>query len=82
MGAGLGELDAEEAITGSLGSEGVLRAVCGSAVNDVRFRGWFKALGGTFLPKELLGRPSELPGDGGTPGPGAGEEDSEPALKG
>jgi hypothetical protein len=39
-------------------------------------------LGVAVRPNELLGRPRELPGDGGTAGPRAGEDDKEPALKG
>lgn len=83
IGAGFGELDAEEAMAVSLGSDGALSAVWGRAVNDVRFRGWVRALGVVVVrPSELLGLPSELLGDGGTKMPGAGEDDSEPALKG
>jgi hypothetical protein len=78
----LGELDVEEAIAVSFGSDGALRAAWGRAFRDVLFRGWLRALGPTPRPKELLGLPSELDGEGSTPGPGAGEEDNEPALKG
>jgi hypothetical protein len=82
IGAGFGELDADEAIAVSFGSDGVLSAAWGSALSDVRFLGWFSELGMTFLPKELLGLPRELLGEAGTAGPGAGDDDSEPALKG
>jgi hypothetical protein len=81
MGAGFGELEAEDAMAVSLGSDGVLSACWGSAVNEVRLRGWVSALGVAVRPKELPGRPNELPGDGSA-GPGAGDDDSEPALKG
>lgn len=66
----------------SLGNDGARNAACGRAFNDVRFRGWFKLLGITFRPNELLGRPRELPGEGGTTGPGAGDDDNDPALNG
>jgi hypothetical protein len=89
IGAGFGELDADEAMAASFGSDGVLSAAWGSALSDVRFLGWFSELGTIFLPKELpglpkelLGLPVELLGDAGTAGPGAGDDDSEPALNG
>lgn len=83
IGAGLGELDADEAMAVSFGRDGARRAVWGSAVNDVLFRGCVKALGVVEVrPRELLGLPRELVGDGGTNDPGAGEDESEPALKG
>lgn len=83
MGAGLGELDAEDAMAVSFGSDGCLRAVCGRAVKEVRLRGWFNGLGADARASELLGLlPAELPGDGGTYEGGAGEDDNEPALKG
>lgn len=75
IGAGFGELEAEDAIAVSLGNDGVLSAVCGNAVRDVLFR--VCAEGGIFVALA-----TELMGDGGTGVPMAGDEDSEPALKG
>lgn len=82
MGAGFGELDVEDAMAVSFGSDGALSAACGRAFNDVRLRGCVKGLGAGVRPKELLGLPAELPGEGGMPEMGAGEDDNEPALKG
>jgi hypothetical protein len=79
MGAGFGELEALEVMAVSLGKDGALSAAWGSAVNEVRLRGCVRGFG---RPRELLGLPTELPGEGGTAGPGAGDEESEPALKG
>ena len=65
MGAGFGELDAEEVMTVSLGNEGARRAVCGSALSDVRLRGVVSGFGVAVRPSELPGLPNELVGDGG-----------------
>jgi hypothetical protein len=88
MGAGLGELEADEGMAVSFGSDGVLSAVWGRAVKDVRLRGWVSELGVAVRPNELLGRPNELlgrptelPGEW-RPGPGAGDDDNDPALNG
>lgn len=61
----------------SFDSDGCLSAVWGSAVSDVLLRGCVNG----FNVED--GRPTELPGEEGIwAGPNAGEEDSEPALKG
>jgi hypothetical protein len=82
MGAGFGELDAEEVMTVSLGNEGARRAVCGSALSDVRLRGVVSGFGVAVRPSELPGLPNELVGDGGTALPRAGDDESDPALNG
>ena len=82
MGAGFGELDADEVMAVSLGNEGARRAACGRAFREVRLRGWLSGLGVTFRPSELPGLPSELVGEPGIAFPSAGEDDNEPALNG
>lgn len=80
IGAGLGELDVDEANALSFGSDGARSAVWGRAVSEVRFLGWFRALVGRL--NELLGLPDELLGEGRATPPRAGDDDNEPALKG
>lgn len=84
----MGELEADEAKAVSFGSDGVLSAVWGRAVRDVRLRAWVSELGVVVRPNELLGRPNELlgrpnelPGEW-IAGPRAGDDDSDPALNG
>ena len=45
-------------------------------------RGWWSGLGVTFRLRELPGLPNELVGEAGSAFPGAGEDESEPALNG
>jgi hypothetical protein len=82
IGAGFGELEVDEAMAVSFGSDGCLKAVCGRALSDVRLRGWVSELGVAVRPSELLGLPSEPLGEAGIVGPGAGDDDNDPALKG
>lgn len=76
MGAGLGELDAEEVTVASGGGNpGVRRACCGSALIEERLL----LCDGSVMP---MLRPDELPGELEICSPPAGDEDNDPALNG
>ena len=74
MGAGLGELDAEEPTAVSATAPGLRKAICGSVDNDD-----FLACASSGLPALL---PTELLGELERKLPAAGDEDKEPALNG
>lgn len=75
MGAGLGELEADDAMAVSLGSWGPRRACWGRVVRELRLRCCSRAL-------SWFARPTLLLGEGGTWRFVPGDEAREPALNG